>query len=63
MSKNVFKELQEELESKFTKERDDQLKLKVKGSIGGLMFIADLFELFVSKLMNVIIGKGGDHKM
>ncbi len=62
MSKNVFQELQEELESKFTKEKDDHLKLQVKGSMNGLTFIADIFELFLTKFINVFIGKGGDHK-
>ena len=61
MSKNVFKEYQSELESKFTEEKDQNLKLQVKGSMDGLMFIADIFELFITKLFSVIVGKGADH--
>ena len=61
MSKNVFKELQAELESKFTEEKDESLKMKVKGSVNGLMFIADIFELFITKLFSILIGKGAEH--
>lgn len=61
MSKNVFKELQTELESKFTEEKDANLKMQIKGSMGGLMFIADIFELFLTKFFSVLIGKGADH--
>ncbi|MDG2448876.1 MAG: hypothetical protein P8M34_04540 [Saprospiraceae bacterium] len=61
MSKNVFKELQKELESKFTTEKDANVKMRVKGSMGGLMFIADIFELFLTKFISVLLGKGADH--
>ena len=61
MSKNVFEELQKELESKFTEEKEQSLKMKVKSSLGGLTFLADIFELFLTKFFSVLIGKGADH--
>lgn len=63
MSKNVFKDLEEELESKFTTEKEENLKVQVKGSMGGLMFVADIFELFLTKFFSVMVGKGGDHQV
>ena len=61
MSKDVFQEYQEELESKFTPEKEEEIKLEVGGSVGGLRFIADIFELFLTKFISVLVGKGADH--
>ena len=63
MSKrNAFEELQEELEGKFTPEKEESLKSKITGTVGSLTFIAEIIELFVTKLFSVLIGKGANNK-
>lgn len=58
MKKNVFKELEKELEEGFVGQKDEEVKMQVKGSVNSLSFIAELFELFVSHFFGAMIGKG-----
>lgn len=59
MSKqNAFHELQKELEEKFTEEKEQLIKNRVQGSVGSLAFIAEIIELFFTKLFTVLVGKG-----
>ena len=62
MSKNTFKELEKELEQQFTQEKDQNIKLRVKGSLDSLAFIADIVELYLGKFFSILIGKGNSKK-
>jgi len=62
MEKNAFKDLEKELEKKFTSNKDDSIKTQVKGSLDSLGFLGDLFDLYLSKLFSILIGKGRSKK-
>ena len=63
MSKNNFKELEREMEHRFALTEQDEIKHKVKASMGIIKTIGEFFDLYISKFFQMLVAGSSNNKI
>ena len=63
MSKNNFKELEKEMEHRFALAEQDEIKHKVKASLGMIQAIGEFFDLYISKFIQMLVTGSSNNKI